>query len=132
MKKLALLLFIGIFFLFNEEASAQTKKLLVFKKKVAVASGVIKGSETKNYFFKVKKDTDLEIFVDEASERPKFVLYKPNGKTFYDESSVNEGDVFDMLDVLPDAGTYKIALSLSDELAKQNKPIKFTLRIILR
>lgn len=132
MKKLTLLLFIGIFFIFSEEVSAQTKKPLVFKKKAAIASGVIKGNETKDYFFKVKKDTDLEIFIDEASERPKFVLYKPNDKTFYDEGSVNEGDVFDMMDVLPDAGIYKITVILPEELAQKNKPIKFTLRIVLR
>lgn len=132
MKILTLLLFLGIFAICSQNVFAQTKKLLVFKKKAAIATGTIKGSETKDYFFKIKKDTDLEIFVDNADERPKFVLYKPNGKTFYDENSVNAGDVFDMMDVLPDAGTYKITVSLPEELAQRNKPIKFTLRIVLR
>jgi hypothetical protein len=132
MRKLALLLLIGIIFVFSREVSAQTKKLLVFKKKVAVVSGTIKGKETKEYFFKVRKDTDLEIFVDEAAERPRFVLYKPNGKLFYDEDSANQGNIFDMMDILPDAGIYKIAVSLPDESVAQNKPIKFTLRIVLR
>lgn len=132
MNKLTLLLFIGIFVVFSQNVPAQTKKLLVFKKKAAIATGTIKGSETKDYFFKIKKDTDLEIFVDDADERPKFVLYKPNGKTFYDENSVNAVDVFDLMDVLPDAGIYKITVSLPEELAKKNKPIKFTLRIVLK
>jgi hypothetical protein len=132
MKKLALILSIGIFFVSVQNISAQTKKLLVFKKGIAVATGTIKGSETKVYYFKIKKDTDMEITLDDINSKPKFILYKPNGKPFYADGEVNSGDATDMMDVLPEAGTYKIVVKLPDNLQSEPQPIKFTLRLILK
>ena len=132
MKKLALILSIGIFFVSVQNISAQTKKLLVFKKGIAVATGTIKGFETKVYYFKIKKDTDMEITLDDINSKPKFILYKPNGKPFYADGEVNSGDATDMMDVLPEAGTYKIVVKLPDNLQSEPQPIKFTLRLILK
>lgn len=132
MKRLALILSIGLFFAFAQNVSAQTKKLLVFKKGVAVASGTVKGAETKVYYFKIKKDTDMEITLDDINSKPKFILYKPNGKPFYADGEVNSGDATDMMDVLPEAGIYKIVVKLPDNLQSETQPIKFTLRLILK
>ena len=126
---LTILLIVGIFV---QSASAQTKKLLVFKKKAAIVSSSLKGSEAKTYYFKVKKNTDMEIFIDEAEPQAKFTLYKPNGKLFYDDSSVNRGDTTDLMDILEDAGIYKIVVQMPENLRNESKPIKFTLRLILR
>jgi len=132
MKKLGLLCFLGLLAVCVQTTSAQTKKLLVFKKGVAVVSGVLKASETKTFYFKVKKDTDIEIFVDEADKQANFTLFKPNGKPFYADGEVNSGRVIDMMDILPDAGIYKIVLNLPEELKNEPKAIKFTLRLILK
>lgn len=125
-------LLVGLIFGSEQNITAQTQKSLVFKKGVAIVSSTIKGSESKTYYFKIKKDTDMEIFIDEGEKRPKFTLFKPNGKLFYDDSSVNRGDVFDLMDVLEDAGTYKIVVKLPEDLQSETKPIKFTLKLVLR
>lgn len=132
MKKLALILSIGIIFAVTQNVSAQTKKLLVFKKGIAVATGTVKGTETKVYYFKVKKDSDMEITLDDINSKPKFILFKPNGKPFYADGEVNSGDATDMMDILPEAGTYKIVVKLPDNLQSETQPIKFTLRLILK
>jgi hypothetical protein len=134
MKKCLILisLFLVLLFANSQNVSAQTQKLLVFKKGVAIVTSTIKGDESKTYFFKVKKDTDMEIFIDEQEKRPKFTLFKPNGKLFYDDTSVNRGDAFDLMDILEDAGTYKIVVKLPEDLQGETKPIKFTLRLVLR
>lgn len=132
MKKLALVLSIGIIFAVAQTVSAQTKKLLVFKKGVAVASGTVKGTETKVYYFKIKKDTDMEITLDDINSKPKFILFKPNGKPFYADGEVNSGDATDMMDVLPEAGIYKIVVKIPDNLQSETQPITFTLRLILK
>lgn len=131
MKKLPLLLAIAFLFLAIANASAQTKKLLPFKKGVATTSGTIKGSETKIFYFKVKKDTDIEITLDDINSKPKLTLFKPNGKLFYEDDEANS-EVTDMIDILPDAGTYKVIVKLPNNLQSENQPIKFTLRLILR
>lgn len=132
MKRLALILSIGIIFAVTQNVSAQTKKLLVFKKGVAVANGTIKGTETKVYYFKIKKNTDMEITLDDINSKPKFILFKPNGKPFYAEGEVNSGDATDMMDILPEAGIYKIIVKLPDNFQSETQPIKFTLRLILK
>ena len=123
---------VGLLFVNSQNISAQTKKLLVFKKGVAIVTSIIKGNESKTYYLKVKKDTDMEIFIEEEEKRPKFTLYKPNGKLFYDDNSVNRGDAFDLMDVLEDAGIYKIVVKLPDDLQSETKPIKFTLKLVLK
>lgn len=128
-KKLSFLLTVAFLLLVFSNASAQTKKLLPFKKGVATASGTVKGTETKVYYFKVKKDTDIEITLDDINSKPKFTLFKPNGKLFYEEDSKG---VVDMMDILPEAGIYKIIVKLPDELQNESQPVKFTLRLILR
>jgi hypothetical protein len=125
MKTPLLIVFLGLFFVLAQNAAAQPRKLMVFKKNVAVASGTLQGLETKTFYFEVKKDTDIDISIDEAEKRAKFVLYKPDGKPFYDENSANQGDVFDLLDILPDAGIDKIVVQLPEILQKENAPVKF-------
>ena len=132
MKKLLTLTIIFVVGLFVQSASAQTKKFLVFRQKVAIVSSSLRGGEAKTYYFKVKKNTDMEIFIDEAEPQTKFTLYKPNGKLFYDDSSVNRGDASDLMDVLEDAGIYKIVVQMPQNLRNESKPIKFTLRLVLR
>ncbi len=132
MKRLTLLLLFAAFLVIPQFASAQTKKLLVFKKGVAVVSGTVKGSQPKVYYFKVKKDTDMEIFVDEADKQANFTLFKPNGEPFYADGEINSGRIIDMMDILPDAGIYKIVVKLPEDLQVEKQPIKFTLRLILK
>ena len=130
MKQLPLLLAIAFLLLAFSNISAQTKKILPFKKGVATASGTIKGSEAKVFYFKVKKDTDIEITLDDINSKPKLTLYKPNGKLFYSDETNSE--VTDMIDILPDAGIYKVVIKLPNEMQNESQPIKFTLRLILR
>jgi hypothetical protein len=132
MKTLTLILSLGLFFVLAQNAAAQSRKLMVFRKNVAVAGGTLKGAETKTFYFKVKKDTDIDISIDEAEKRAKFLLYKPDGKPFYDDGSANQGDIFDLLDILPDAGIYKLVVQLPENLQKENAPVKFTVRLILK
>lgn len=129
---LLIIAFIGFVALMPDNSFAQTKKLLVFKKGVAMASGIIKGEENKTLFFKVKKNTDLEIFFDEGNKGATFKLFKPNGKPFYEDGSVNSGEVFDLMDVLENGGIYKLIIQLPTELKSKNQPVKYTLRIVLK
>lgn len=128
-------IFLGLSFL-APNTSAQKTKRIVFKKGFAAVSGTIKGDQTLEYVFRVKKNADVEISVDndkfEKSVYPKFVLIKPNGKPFYDKDSVNYGIGTDMMDILPQAGDYKIRLQLPEDMRGDGKPVKFTFRIILK
>ncbi|MGC2235711.1 MAG: hypothetical protein WA584_06095 [Pyrinomonadaceae bacterium] len=118
------------------DASAQKKKRVVFKKNVAVVSGTIKGDETLEYVFRVRKNADVDISVDNDkfadSIYPKFVLLKPNGKLFYDKDSVNYGAGADLMDILPQAGDYTVRLQLPEDMRNDGKPVKFTFRIVLK
>ena len=122
--------------LLSTDAVAQKKKRLIFKKGVAVASGTIKGDQTIEYVFRVRKNADVDISVDDRNEElyPKFVLLKPNGTLFYDKDSVNYGGGTDLMDILPQAGDYVIRLQLPEEMRGDGneKPVKFTIRVILK
>lgn len=115
---------------------AQTKKRIAFKKNYAEVSGIIKGAETLDYIFRVRKNADIEIWIDHTDSAtaayPKFVLLKPNGKLFYEEDSVNYGGLSDLMDILPSAGDYTLRLLLPEEIRGDDKPVKFTLRLILK
>ena len=131
----AIVAFLGLSFA-APDASAQKKKRIAFKKGYAVVSGTIKGDETLEYVFRAKKNADIDMSVDndkfENSIYPKFVLIKPNGKLFYDKDSVNYGIGTDMMDTLTQAGDYTVRLQLPEDMRNDGKPVKFTLRIVLR
>jgi hypothetical protein len=117
-------------------ANAQTKKRIAFKKNYGEVSGTIRGAQTLDYVFRVRKDADIEIWVDHTDSAtaayPKFVLLNPNGRLFYEEDSVNYGGLSDMMDILPNAGDYTLRLLLPEEYRGEDKPVKFTLRLILK
>ncbi|HEY0430008.1 MAG TPA: hypothetical protein VGC76_19645 [Pyrinomonadaceae bacterium] len=118
------------------DASAQTKKRITFKKGFAVVSGTIKGDETLEYVFRVKKNADVDISVENDrfthTIYPKFVLLKPDGNVFYGKDSVNYGLGTDMMDVLPQAGDYTIQLQLPEDMRNEGKPVSFRFQIIVR
>jgi len=126
----------AVLFLSIGAANAQTKKRIAFKKNYAEVSGTIKGAQTLDYVFRVRKNADIEIWVDHRGSAtaayPKFVLFNPGGRLFYEEDSVNYGGLSDMMDILPNAGDYTLRLLLPEEYRGEDKPVKFTLRIILK
>ena len=117
-------------------AAAQKKKRITFKKGAAIVSGTIKGDETLEYVFRVKKNADVDISVDDDKYSnkpyPKFVLLKPDGKLFYDKDSVNYGAGKDLMDILPQAGDYIVRLQLPEDMRNDGKPVSFTFRIALK
>jgi len=117
-------------------AHAQTKKRIAFKKNYAEVSGTIKGAETLDYVFRVRKNADIEIWIDHTDSAtavyPNFVLLKPNGRLFYEEGSVNYGGLSDMMDILPNAGDYTLRMLLPEENRGDDKPVKFKLRLMLK
>lgn len=128
----AIVAFLGLSFAATD-ASAQKKKRITFKKNFGMVSGTIKGDQTLEYVFRAKKNADIDMSVDNDSPfYPKFVLIKPNGKPFYDKDSVNYGIGTDMMDTLTQAGDYTIRLQLPEDMRNDGKPVKFTLRILLR
>lgn len=133
--KLTLLVICAVL-LFSLGANAQTKQRIVFKKKYAEVSGTIKGAERREFVFRVRKNADVEIWIERERNKsdvyPTFVLLKPNGKLFYDEKSVNTGAMTDMMDILPQAGDYTVRLELPEDARADGKPVKFTLKILLK
>jgi hypothetical protein len=132
---ITILTFLGLS-LAAPDVSAQKKKRIAFKKGYAEISGTIKGEQTLEYVFRAKKNADIDMSVDndkfENSIYPKFVLIKPNGKPFYEKGSVNYGIGTDMMETLSQAGDYTIQLQLPEDMRNDGKPVKFTLRIILK
>ena len=63
MKFVTFLTLFAVLFL-SSGAPAQTKKRIAFKKNYAEVSGTIKGAETLDYVFRVRKNADIEIWVD--------------------------------------------------------------------
>ncbi|MBS1795707.1 MAG: hypothetical protein JSS81_17765 [Acidobacteria bacterium] len=129
------LLTLGVVLFWTADARAQTKKRLVFKKKYAELTAVISGSQVLEYVFRVGRNADTEIWIDHtdaAADYPKFVLYRPDGKLFYDRDSVNYGPLTDLMDILPLPGDYTLRLQLPAESRDGDKPVKFTLRILLK
>jgi len=118
------------------DASAQKPKRVTFKKGFALVSGTIKRNQTLEYVFRAKKNADIDMSVDndkfENSIYPKFVLLKPDGKLFYEKGSVNYGIGTDMMETLPQAGDYTVRLQLPEDMRNDGKPVKFTLRILLK
>jgi hypothetical protein len=126
----------AVLFLAAGAINAQTKKRIAFKKNYAEISGTIRGAQTLDYVFRVRKNADIEIWVDHTDSAtaayPKFVLLNPNGRLFYEDGSVNYGGLSDMMDILPNAGDYTLRLLLPEEYRGEEKPVKFTLRLILK
>jgi len=126
----------AVLFLSIGAVNAQTKKRIAFKKNYAEVSGTIKGAQTLDYVFRVRKNADIEIWIDHTDSAtaayPKFVLLKPNGQFFYEEGSVNYGGLSDLMDILPNAGDYTLRMLLPEENRGDDKPVKFKLRLILK
>ena len=124
------------FVMLAPDASAQKKTPVTFKKGVAVVNGTIKADQTIEYVFRAKKNADVDISVDDdkysGAPYPKFVLLKPSGKLFYDQDSANFGPGKDLMDILPQAGNYTVRLQLPEDMRNDGKPVKFTLRIVIK
>jgi len=133
--KLKLLALCAVLF-FSLGLQAQTRQRIVFKKKYAEVSGTIKGAEKREFVFRVRRIADVEIWIERERNKsdvyPKFALLKPNGKLFYDEKSVNYGEMTDLMDILPQAGDYIVRLQLPEDMRGDGKPVKFTLKILLK
>lgn len=119
-------------------AAQQQPQRIYFKRGATIVSGTIKADEIRKYVFRVKKNADVEISVDNETIGPqnllypKFELLKPNGELFYTKDSVNYGIGTDLMDVLPQAGDYTIRLRLPEDMRNNGKPVKFTFRVIIK
>ena len=124
----------AFFFLFSIDASAQKKQRVVLKKRVTKVTGIIQGEQIREYVFRVRKNTDIDIsvvhnyFEEPVKPHPKFVVFLPGGKPLHEDQEPGT----DLLEVLEIAGDYTVRLQLPEDMRNDGKPVKFTLQFTVK
>ncbi len=137
MKKTLLFIALAVIFCAASGVSAQqTVKRIALKSDYLRVEGTIKVGETITYVFnytnrKQAIAIDLETNLSREKTSPRFILYQPNGKPFYETvPSIAEKPMTRMRSLIRTGNNYKLVLQLPEGTVS-DKPVDFVLRFYI-
>ena len=121
-----LTIFAFAFFVFAQNAAAQTKKTVRFAPGAASATvrGRVSGYAYTDYLVKANGGQTVTVELDGKPIAPVFSIFQPNGDNLENAAQSN-----DFSGALPVSGVYVVRVSLMRAYARRKQSTNFTLKI---